>query len=345
MRIGSNICLLRVSIPIPALKVVNSYLIDAGDELIIVDPGIGLPDSIESLKKQVEEYGYSIESIRHIIITHLHVDHIGGAYYLQKASNAEVYIHETEVQNINEIVRALDDTLTIYREVLEANGVPSNVIEMLATHHPGFVNRRNYSQIIYNNLLSDGDRIEVSNMTLETIWTPGHSRGHICLYLPSMKILISGDHILPTITPNIRIPLREDEDPLNEYFMSLKKINEKTIDLYLPGHGKPSRDIYSRIVELRRHHIERLLEVNRLVSKSGKTIYEMATKMDWDIDLPWEKFPIIQKFFAFSEAAAHVIYLYKKGYLDRKAVDHTYVYRSVLGEDELRKRLEEEIQL
>jgi|Deesub1362A_J573_1020465.scaffolds.fasta_scaffold00003_5 glyoxylase-like metal-dependent hydrolase (beta-lactamase superfamily II) len=345
MKIESNIYLLRVSIPIPALKVVNSYLIDTGDDLVIIDPGIGLPDSIKSLERQLDEYGYNIEDIRHIIITHLHVDHIGGAYYLQKVSGAEVYIHETEVQNINEIVMALDDTLTVYREVLESNGVPTEVIDMLATHHPGFVNRKIYSEIKYDNLLSDRDRIRVSNTTIETVWTPGHSRGHICLYLPKTRMLLSGDHILPSITPNIRIPLREDEDPLNEYFESLKKVGEKPIDIYLPGHGDPSKDIFNRVDELRRHHIERLLEVNRLVLKGGKTIYEMATKMDWDIDLPWKDFPLIQKFFAFSEAAAHVIYLYKRGYLSREMTDQVYLYRSIIEEEELRRRLEEDILL
>ncbi len=333
----------QVSIPIPALKVVNSYLIDADGELIIVDPGIGLPDSIKSLSDQLKMYGYSIRDIKHIVVTHLHIDHIGGAHIIQKASDAEVYINPQERENIREIVEFTGDTLMIYRKNLVENGGPSSLVEELANHHPGFLNKQMYSHTRFDHLVSDGEEIKASDTVLNVIWTPGHSRGHICLYLREKAILITGDHVLPNITPNIRIPLSEDDDPLNEYLESLVKLLDIRIEKYLPGHGPPSTDFYKRVVELQKHHINRLLEINNLLSHERLNIYEMATKMKWDIAMPWEKFPLIQKFFAFSEAAAHVRYLYNKGLLKRRFVDGVYYYKSILTGEELMRELERRI--
>src|SRR3989304_976853 len=60
----------------------------------------------------------------------------------------------------------------------------------------------------------------------ETTWTPGHSPGHICLYEPNRKILLTGDHVLPTITPNVSIHAQTHGSPLGDYMRSLELLED-----------------------------------------------------------------------------------------------------------------------
>ena len=72
--------------------------------------------------------------------------------------------------------------------------------------------------------LHDGETITTGLFTFKVIWTPGHSSGHICLYEPEKKIFLSGDHILPTITPNVSVHPQAIENPLGRYFDSLNEL-------------------------------------------------------------------------------------------------------------------------
>ena len=67
-------------------------------------------------------------------------------------------------------------------------------------------------------LLNGDETIASGIFNLKVIWTPGHSPGHICLYEPVHKILFSGDHVLPVITPNISLTPHSDRQPAGGLF-------------------------------------------------------------------------------------------------------------------------------
>jgi len=86
------------------------------------------------------------------------------------------------------------------------------------------------------------------------------------------------------------------------------------VELVLPGHRTPFEDCRGRIEELKEHHRHRLDEVVGILAKRNATAYDVASKMTWDIVAKsWEDFPIVQKWFAVSEAAAHLFYLERRG--------------------------------
>ena len=88
--------------------------------------------------------------------------------------------------------------------------------------------------------------------------TPGHTADHLCLFDPAEGVLLSGDHVLPTITPHIN-GIGTSEDPLAQFFASLDRMTElEGVTIVLPAHGHPFTDVADRAKAIRRHHEERL---------------------------------------------------------------------------------------
>jgi len=166
--------------------------------------------------------------------------------------------------------------------------------------------------------LGDGDEVRIGDYSFVCIETPGHSPGHICLYERDKKILVSGDHILIDITPNIAQWSKEG-NPLKDYLASLDKVYDLDVELVLPGHRQLFTDHRKRIQELKHHHEARANEVLSILEKGEQTAYEVASQMSWDIDYKsWKQFPASQKWFATGEAIAHLAYLEQKGMITRK---------------------------
>ena len=142
----------------------------------------------------------------------------------------------------------------------------------------------------------------------------------MCLYEAERKVLMSGDHLLFDITPNIMpwptniMPWPNREDSLGMYLASLDKIRDLDVELVLPGHRNVGQHHRARIAQLKNHHQARLDEVLRSLQNGEKTAYEIAPLLSWDIESkPWATLPAIQKWFAFSETLAHLRHLEKRG--------------------------------
>ena len=158
-------------------------------------------------------------------------------------------------------------------------------------------------------ILKEDDILDIGNYSFRCIETPGHSPGHICLYEPGQKILISGDHILDTITPNIAY-WPELENPLKKYLASLEKVRQLEVDVVLPAHRNILYNLTGRIAELKEHHATRLTQILDSLDGCEKNAYQVASNIKWDIDYPsWGLFPPTQKWFAMGETIAHMEYL------------------------------------
>ena len=79
--------------------------------------------------------------------------------------------------------------------------------------------------------LDGGEEIPCGRFNFRVIWTPGHSAGHICLYDTRHKVLLSGDHVLPRITPSVGLHVRSTGNPLADYLDSLKLIGKLEAEL------------------------------------------------------------------------------------------------------------------
>ncbi|GAI58585.1 unnamed protein product, partial [marine sediment metagenome] len=195
------------------------------------------------------------------------------------------------------------------------NGFPEDELQRAIKNHPG--RRYGVRGRLDFHIVKEGDAINIGDYLFKCIETPGHSKGHICLYEPNKKLFVSGDHILIDITPNISLWSYE-ENPLNEYLISLDKVYNLDVKLVLPGHRRTFKNHKQRIQELKRHHQTRANEVLSILEKGKQNAFQVASQMSWDMSYEfWYQFPSSQKWFAFGEAIAHLKYLEEKGKVRR----------------------------
>ena len=109
-------------------------------------------------------------------------------------------------------------------------------------------------------LFEDGKTIELPGWSLRTIWTPGHSPGHVCFFSEEQRLLLSGDHVLPRITPNISVHAQQPANPLGDYLDSLLKVDNLGTEEVLPAHEYRFADLHGRLEEIIVHHADRLDE-------------------------------------------------------------------------------------
>lgn len=124
--------------------------------------------------------------------------------------------------------------------------------------------------------MEDGDAIPLGETEIRTICTPGHTPGHMMLYLPKRQLLFSGDHILFDITPNIGV-WGDLDHSLADYISSLEKTRTLQVKRCFPAHRETEGDVYRRIDALVDHHGWRLNEIFEAVNAHpSATAYEIA---------------------------------------------------------------------
>jgi glyoxylase-like metal-dependent hydrolase (beta-lactamase superfamily II) len=158
--------------------------------------------------------------------------------------------------------------------------------------------------------LKDEQVLDLGNRTLRVLHTPGHAPGHCCFALEDDRIVLTGDHILPKITPHVGFFPGGDEDPLGDFLDSLKRVAEQSYRLALPAHGEPFLDPASRVGRLVRHHEFRLTAIIDALGKEPKTAWDV-------VPLVFGELPDIHKFAALFETLSHLVYSAAKGDITR----------------------------
>jgi glyoxylase-like metal-dependent hydrolase (beta-lactamase superfamily II) len=154
----------------------------------------------------------------------------------------------------------------------------------------------------------DGRDIDLPGWSLRTIWTPGHSPGHVCFYSEDRKLLISGDHVLPRITPNISVHTQQPSNPLGDYLESLLKLQNLGTEEVLPAHEYRFSDLQSRLEEIIAHHADRLDEIEQVITKHpGSTAWDITLELRWS--RPWDEIQPFMQRSANGETLAHCVLL------------------------------------
>ncbi|MHB8917775.1 MAG: MBL fold metallo-hydrolase [Desulfocucumaceae bacterium] len=308
--------LYRIEIPLPGspLKAINSYVIKTPDRSLIIDTGMNRKVCMEAISSGLGEIGVDL-AMADFFITHMHADHSGLVSTLA-SDTSKIYCSQPDSAMIVPDVTPDNDWFKNMLQFALDNGIPEGVLQEALANHPGFKysssGRMNFS------VVRDGDTIQAGDYLFRCVETPGHTYGHMCLYDPRRKMLVSGDHILDDITPNISL-WTDDRNPLGEYLSSLDKVQELDVDFVLPGHRRLIRDCGKRIRELKEHHRVRARQVLAIVEKGGGNAYQVASQMSWDLTYDsWDLFPAPQKWFATGEAVSHLKYLEVEGLVKKE---------------------------
>ena len=298
--------LYRTEIPLPQnpLKALNSYLIKGDGRFLIIDTGMNREECMSVMSDSLKQLGVDLKRTD-FFITHLHADHLGLVSSLT-TDTSTIYFNQPDASVFKD--PNLWDKITAFTRT---TGLSEDEIEMAMGRHPGRMYRPKGPLDFH--ILKEDDTIGIGDYLFRCVETPGHTRGHICLYEPNKKIFVSGDHILGDITPNISL-LSRDGNPLQAYLESLDKVYPFDVRLVLPGHRTPFTDHRKRIEELKHHHQVRVNEVLSILERGKQNAVQIASQMTWDMTYDsWEEFPVQQKWFATGEAIAHLKYLEEQG--------------------------------
>ncbi len=311
--------LYRIQVPLSGnpLGWVNSYVITGGSRNLVIDTGLYRKECLDALQNGFREIGIDLNKTD-FYITHLHADHYSLVSSLVE-DTSRAYINRPDW----EYMLAWNGWGNIV-DYARQNDFPETEIQKAVANHPGL--KYGPNEMPAMTPIDEGHTFTYGAYCFEAVSTPGHTIGHTCLYEREKKLLVSGDHILLDITPNITC-WADHRNPLEEYLTSLDKIFGLPVAKVLPGHRRIFEDLKSRITELKAHHQKRNDEILSILSPGPQTAYATASKMTWDIDCKsWEQFPVAQKWFATGETISHLRYLQSLGEISRENADETFLF-------------------
>jgi len=203
------------------MGMVNSYLLKSNDGLVLVDAG--WPNKTERLFSAVRETGHRPTDIRHLLLTHGHIDHAGSAAEIRRRTGARTYAHAIDLELINKGQAERPGT------TVTPGFIPA--FAYLFFIKPGGAS---YEPLPVDQVLKDGDRLPMAN-DVEVIHTPGHCAGHVTFLLRNEGILVAGD-ICSNIMGLSFSVLNEDRALAMQ---SILRVAGYPFGQAVFGHGKP----------------------------------------------------------------------------------------------------------
>ncbi|HLH85426.1 MAG TPA: MBL fold metallo-hydrolase [Thermoplasmataceae archaeon] len=304
----------EVPIPIRALKTANVYLIRESGEFSLIDTGMNL-----------ESYRYISNGLNNraparIILTHLHIDHIGGAMGLKKEFGSEVIMGEEDWRRVQAIQEDPEGFLRWMTEFLSEEGVPQTVLDKIVMGHSVLDHLKDYAELsVDRTIKTETERIGA--MTI--LKNPGHSPGSISVMIEP-GIMFTGDHVIDRITPNISF-YDATYDSLGHYLSSLQRTMKLPATVGYPGHGPEVKSLASRCNEIFVHHMARMQEIYEIVTEP-LTAYQVAARMRWSRGRTLDSMNYTEMNFAIGEAIAHLRHMSATGRLNSTSISGKRYY-------------------
>ena len=306
----------RIALPMD-LNHINVWLIDTDDGCWVVDTGIAAAVGKESWAT-IEREVFAQSALRGVFVTHIHPDHIGLAAWLQQRHRVAVWMSQRTYDLAKVLLSGGDTPWSELQAFFQSHGLadPSQLQPMF---QPQRLMRMASGLPQVERYVADGDVLRWGGSEWAAMRTDGHAEGHLCLFNGAARVLISGDQVLPTISPNIGFMLRNgDANPLGSYLASLERLRKLPDDtLVLPSHGVPFRGLRHRVDDLREHHEEQLdmLEQACIEPKTAVEVLPLMFR---------RQLTGMHLFLALGEALAHLECLVHAGRVERRP-DHEVI--------------------
>jgi glyoxylase-like metal-dependent hydrolase (beta-lactamase superfamily II) len=311
--------IIQVRLPLPfALNIVNCYLIRGDDGWTVLDTGLNTPPAQETWNAAFAALGITPSDVDQIILTHVHPDHFGMAGWFQALGDKSGAIPPVKTSPREaEMARQLwggEGELSHFDQFLAVCGMPPEMIDTVVTSLAATA-EATLPLPTHVETLTPGDNIKIGKREFTMIHAPGHSDGQLIFYDPADQLMLSGDHVLMKITPNIGRWPDTEPDPLGRFLDSLRSLQTLEVRLALPGHKALITDWRGRIAELLQHHEARLSHTLNAID-GGATVYEASLKVFNSFTFTAHEWR-----FAMVETLAHLEYLQLRGRVQQETRD------------------------
>ncbi|RJG27169.1 MBL fold metallo-hydrolase [Massilia cavernae] len=301
-----------IRMPMPAsLSHINLWAIEEEGGWAIVDTGLRTEETITAWS-QLFAGPLGGRPVTRVLVTHMHPDHIGMAGWLTRKFACRLWISRLEYLVCRMLLadtgrEAPADAIDFYRRA----GWSCESIEHYRARFG------NFGKMIYTlpdsyRRMQDGDVFTIGQHEWRVVVGTGHSPEHACLYCPAMKLLISGDQVLPRISSNVSVhPTEPDADPLADWLASIDTVRRAVPNdvLVLPAHGEPFHGLHERLDYLAQgqlrslDRLRRSLDVPRRAVDVFGALFASAVTSDNAMQLN----------LATGESIAHLNYLVHRG--------------------------------
>jgi glyoxylase-like metal-dependent hydrolase (beta-lactamase superfamily II) len=290
--------------------------------LVLVDAGLDTPEGFEAINAGLGRIGAGVADVRGIAVTHIHPDHYGLCGRIREASGAWVALHPADAALIPSRYELVDELLEDIAGWLREAGAPEAELAALPDASLEF---RKYVTVTKPDVeLHDGMRLEAPGWELVALHTAGHTPGHCCFVDRAAGIVLTGDHVLPRITPNINRHAQSGPNPLAAFLASLERLRPHADLLALPAHEWRFTDLGGRLDELAAHHTERLDETAAVVAAGAETVWDVAERLTWSRG--WDALHGFMRRAALGEAHAHLALLEERERI-RRVAEHPLRWR------------------
>jgi glyoxylase-like metal-dependent hydrolase (beta-lactamase superfamily II) len=257
-----------------SLAFINVWAIEDGEGWAIVDTGIASPDTAKAWRVAIAG-PLEVRPVTRVFVTHMHPDHIGMAGWLTRKFQCRLWITRLEFLMCRSLAadsgrEAPADALTFYK----AAGWDEEALETYRSKFGGF-GRGLHALPDSFQRLTDGQVVRIGEHDWHVVVGSGHSPEHGCLWCPDLKLLISGDQVLPKISSNVAVfPTEPEADPLADWMTSLRRIKTRVPDdvLVLPAHNDPFRGLHARIDHLVGGHERGLNRLRQLLAEPKRAV-------------------------------------------------------------------------
>jgi glyoxylase-like metal-dependent hydrolase (beta-lactamase superfamily II) len=264
-----------IRMPLPyALNHINLWAVDDGEGWALVDTG-ARTDAAVQIWRTLFAQAPDQRGMTRVLVTHMHPDHVGLAGWLTRKFGIRLWMTQLEYLYCRAMVadtgrEAPDDALKFYHRA----GWSDMALEDYRARFGNFGKHVHSLPDSYRRLV-DGEWLEIGAHRWQVIVGRGHSPEHACLYCPSLKVLISGDQVLPRISSNVSVhPTEPDADPMSDWLDSLDRLQALVPDdvLVLPAHNECFRGLHTRLDALRRGQDIALNRLRRSLAEPRRAV-------------------------------------------------------------------------
>ena len=254
-QIAEGVYWARFAMPM-SLDHINLWLLEDEEGWTVVDTCLNIPSARETWEALFQGFMQG-KPIKRVICTHLHPDHVGLAGWLTERFDCTLWMSREEFLMCRAMAAdtgrpAPDVAINFYK----AAGYNEEQVERYRKKFGNFGKAISTLPDSFQRLV-DRETITIGDRYWQVIVGSGHSPEHVALYCPALKLLISGDQVLPRITPNVSVfPTEPQGDPLKEWLRSSARIREILPDdlLVLPAHEAPFYGLHVRMSQLIETH-------------------------------------------------------------------------------------------